>query len=474
MYINIIRNYFPAQNFKFGLPYGQAAYNSTVSAWTYNYQNNPWNNYLVIPKKAYIGYDAVIIHMYPGPADSVSMGLANDAYFAAIVPKLTNKLTQEVSVNALNKHAASLPANTEIWLTEWNWSNANYATTNNSLRFNNTMLDLYGKCEFLFAMIDANTFHATKKNLYRVANHHMFNGPLNGSNGSTNYGTVLVNLPYGGALFKRAAYYAFKIMQPVIDNRTGLQYITTTNSGFTNVPSGVKFRAFYKSGGECNYDVGELLLYYSNTSGVDYAVNVNSYLSPMFGSNPSYYVPNGLASNYDAWATKFQASCGASYSTGSEPGNTDAYFVSNPTDATKNIQVMSAPTSLTNTALSNVPIQKYAVGYIRVPIRQQVGFVTCVSKSGNLTTESGGRNGLTIYPNPSNDILNLELASISSGACTIFLYDLTGRLIQAKSIEIESGFNATRLDVSSLLPATYIVKVQFNGTLLAQKIQVIR
>lgn len=473
MYVNIIKNYFPGNTFKFGMPFGAAGYNTTFSIWTYGYQNNPWNNYLVIPKKTYIGYDAVVIHSYPAPADSISMTLNNDAYFAAVVPKLDTKLGQEISRSALDKYAASLPNNTEIWMTEWNWSNANYSTTNNSLRFNNTMLDVYGKSEYLFSMIDGNTFNSTKKNLYKLANHHMFNANIS-NGGVTNYGTVLVNLPYGGTLFKRAAYYAFKLMQPVIDNKAGYQYNTIANAGFTSVPAGVKFRSFYKSGGNCNYDVGELLLYYANTSGTEYTININNYLAPMFTSNPTYYIPSGLVYNYGTWANKLYASCGASYSTATEPGNTDAYFISNPTDALKNIQI--ADGYLTTPQVSSFTIKKYAVGYLRIPIRQTVGIISCAGRlaNPNTTLKSEPENKFNIYPNPAKDKISIDLFSTQKSVGNIEIYNMEGKMVQIDNVELLEGNNSTQIDISPLPSASYIVKINYNETSISKKIEIVK
>ncbi len=472
MYVGVINSYFTNNTFKFGIQSGKFGFVPLGGQkWAFVGTNNAWFHYLIFPNKNYIGYDAVIEHPYPGPADSVNINLSNDAYFTAVVPKLDTKLGQEISRTVLDSLSKKLPQNTNIWLTEWNWSNSNYSGTNNSLRINNTMLDVYGKSEFLFSMIDGNTYNVNVKNLYSIANHHYFN--------SSGWWEVAVNLPYNGNLFKRAPYYVFKLMQPVINNKLGYEYITTPNitninAGFTNIPNGVKFRSFYKSGGNCNYDVGELLLYYANTSGSYYTINLNNYLSPMLTSNPTYYIPNGLVYNYGTWANKLYASCGASFSTATELGNTDAYYISNPTDSLKNIQIADA--YLTNPQVSSFIIKKYSVGYLRIPIRKTVGSISCLSRMAKPNNEQKSviENKLNIYPNPTKDILVIDLFSNQKSTGTIEIYNMEGKLVESHSIELSEGNNTTQINVSSLPNAFYVVKINYNETSVSKKIEIIK
>ncbi len=62
-------------------------------------------------------------------------------------------------------------------------------------------------------------------------------------------------------------------------------------------------------------------------------------------------------------------------------------------------------------------------------------------------------NNLNIYPNPTNDIINIE-GLISNESTTINIYDLQGKLILTKEL-IEQG----SIDISDLNNAVYIIKI---------------
>jgi hypothetical protein len=68
-------------------------------------------------------------------------------------------------------------------------------------------------------------------------------------------------------------------------------------------------------------------------------------------------------------------------------------------------------------------------------------------------SETGNGNELKIYPNPANDILNVELGNIEN--TYIFVYDVCGKEIMSKQIE---GTEA-RINVDNLAKGVYLIKV---------------
>ncbi|MFO8021546.1 MAG: T9SS type A sorting domain-containing protein [Perlabentimonas sp.] len=70
--------------------------------------------------------------------------------------------------------------------------------------------------------------------------------------------------------------------------------------------------------------------------------------------------------------------------------------------------------------------------------------------------ETKGINlSVTAYPNPTNDYLTLSITESELSNLLYQLYDMDGKLLQSKKI---SG-NQTKIAMSSLAPATYIIKV---------------
>lgn len=70
---------------------------------------------------------------------------------------------------------------------------------------------------------------------------------------------------------------------------------------------------------------------------------------------------------------------------------------------------------------------------------------------------------LSIFPNPTNDLLNLELPNNAGQARTISVYDINGRLVSA------SKTAATQLNVSALATGTYLLLVEEDGKLWRTK-----
>jgi hypothetical protein len=68
-------------------------------------------------------------------------------------------------------------------------------------------------------------------------------------------------------------------------------------------------------------------------------------------------------------------------------------------------------------------------------------------------------NGIGLYPNPANDVLNIEL-NIKKGEATILVYDLMGRVVLQ---QLANASKAIKLNISALSPGQYIVKVNSNG-----------
>lgn len=101
-----------------------------------------------------------------------------------------------------------------------------------------------------------------------------------------------------------------------------------------------------------------------------------------------------------------------------------------------------------------------------------VSLDSCVSEPSNsiyviITGITGSlvKEGyLTIFPNPcSTGQLTLDLGKTTSGAMTIDLYDLSGRKLREWHYPEQAGINLHTLDVNSLSPGSYMLRVEGNG-----------
>ncbi|MEO1806498.1 MAG: T9SS type A sorting domain-containing protein [Bacteroidota bacterium] len=73
----------------------------------------------------------------------------------------------------------------------------------------------------------------------------------------------------------------------------------------------------------------------------------------------------------------------------------------------------------------------------------------------------GPANALTVYPNPAQDRVTLKVDGVSRQALEIEIMDLQGRLIKVENFE--KGLFLTEIDITDLVPGTYIARVQKEG-----------
>lgn len=77
--------------------------------------------------------------------------------------------------------------------------------------------------------------------------------------------------------------------------------------------------------------------------------------------------------------------------------------------------------------------------------------------------------GVTVYPNPVNDELTINLRQ-SNGDYNVALYDLLGRQVINNTYSNLSGYNDLKLDVNSLASGQYILKLTNNSNTYSTKI----
>jgi hypothetical protein len=81
--------------------------------------------------------------------------------------------------------------------------------------------------------------------------------------------------------------------------------------------------------------------------------------------------------------------------------------------------------------------------------------VTADGVASNLITE--------VYPNPFPDILKVKLTSPDNKAADMVIYDLNGREVLRKALELETGVNNLELQLQQLESGMYILKIVGSG-----------
>jgi hypothetical protein len=76
------------------------------------------------------------------------------------------------------------------------------------------------------------------------------------------------------------------------------------------------------------------------------------------------------------------------------------------------------------------------------------------------------------FPNPAQSSVNLTYTLPEGNQGKLSVYDLSGKLL--KTVSVDGTFPYVSLDVSNYKPATYVYKVDCNGTTASNKFVVAR
>jgi hypothetical protein len=168
--------------------------------------------------------------------------------------------------------------------------------------------------------------------------------------------------------------------------------------------------------------------------------------------------------------TKLESSDKLSWITSSEQNN--AYFnLQHSTDGISFSTIAKvaskAPNGNSNTALSYTATNnKPALGhnYYRL---QQVDIDNKVSVHAQIVDLIWGANGSTvsIYPNPTTDILNIDLYATAAQNTTVKLLDMSGRVIRQVQAKSAVGMNNIQLSLGEIASGVYTVQVYENNHL---------
>ena len=68
---------------------------------------------------------------------------------------------------------------------------------------------------------------------------------------------------------------------------------------------------------------------------------------------------------------------------------------------------------------------------------------------------------LTVYPNPSNGLLNIKKNFIINGSCYLKIYDLKGKLLLED--QLENGVITKQMDLTAFTKGVYLLKILKDG-----------
>jgi hypothetical protein len=90
--------------------------------------------------------------------------------------------------------------------------------------------------------------------------------------------------------------------------------------------------------------------------------------------------------------------------------------------------------------------------------------VVTYSMTATGTEELKNNASIAIYPNPFNNVFKVDVELYSTSDVNISVYDLTGKLVEEKSVENVPAGTFNYSSVSQLNPGMYFVKIKTNNT----------
>ena len=78
---------------------------------------------------------------------------------------------------------------------------------------------------------------------------------------------------------------------------------------------------------------------------------------------------------------------------------------------------------------------------------------------------------MSVYPNPSNGLINMRLADAQSQDVNVFVYDMLGKLVQQQSIN-KNNLQVQELDLSNQPKGFYLLRVKSGDQIYSRKIQI--
>lgn len=116
-----------------------------------------------------------------------------------------------------------------------------------------------------------------------------------------------------------------------------------------------------------------------------------------------------------------------------------------------------------NTTLDTISGAAHQFGYYFL---DEVSVVDCTGVGIN---ETENKNGISVYPNPANEKLYINLKNNKNEVAKVIVCDLLGTII--KEADLVIGKSITEIDLTSFKPGVYFVKVFINDKLkLCEKV----
>ncbi len=321
----------------------------------------------------------------------------------------------------------------KIWLTEWNMVNGTTDRVNNYI---NTMLHSSFVQEGLLSLADYNVQH---DNIISFATHHRI--------GSDNlWSTVQLKDGENDEAFRRASFFPMSYFSELnaYDNYHHLGNLLNTDNFLDHEAT---ITGFYQEADD-NHSLDRILLFYTNKTeqGISYALPTSINGLAVKSAKTSYLFGESLFSYGPSNGTKGSNQ----YTTGSNTQFRDEELnelgYGNIHD-----QLMSEEDEELSLLSNDLKfIFPYSVGVIILEI----------GLADNVSSPSLDDSSLTIYPNPSSNILHANIKMQTSQKASLSISNPLGKVVQLSEWQMVEGKQLIKFDISDLTQGSYFLTIQ--------------
>ncbi len=109
-------------------------------------------------------------------------------------------------------------------------------------------------------------------------------------------------------------------------------------------------------------------------------------------------------------------------------------------------------------------------------VKKKVTWVPCIQREEPLQDFSISKNklSLSVFPNPTTDFTYIEFKTKNHSAAFLRLTDLSGRIIQEKTIQPANGIWSEYLDFNNYGPGVYMIQLEQNDEVVNERIVVLK
>ncbi len=86
------------------------------------------------------------------------------------------------------------------------------------------------------------------------------------------------------------------------------------------------------------------------------------------------------------------------------------------------------------------------------------------------STEVAQSIGFTVFPNPAQDFVTLNINSQVTGEAQLQLLDVTGKVLQTEAVGIQQGENAQRVEIGHLNSGLYLMHLVYDDQVITERV----